>query len=92
MAKITSETTFPRTLSITDTDGKEVFGWIMQPYMTGMYVAYKSGEQGSIAHSGIPAYLKKIQKAAEKEGHTIEVITNTYGQWVDAEEFQKYYN
>jgi len=92
MAKITSDTTFPRSVIIKDQDGNEVFGWTMQPYMTGMYIAYRPSGQGSIDHSGISRYLKKVKTAAEKEGHTVEINESTYGAWVDAEELEKYYN
>jgi hypothetical protein len=92
MAKITSDTTFPRSVTIKDQDGNEVFGWTMQPYITSMYIAYRSGDQGGVKHSGVPAYLKKIKTAAEKAGHTIEIHESTYGTWVSAEELEKYYN
>ncbi|RUP42184.1 MAG: hypothetical protein EKK63_02485 [Acinetobacter sp.] len=92
MAKITSDTTFPRSVTIKDKDGNEIFGWIMQPYITGMYIAYKSGSQGNILHSKVPGYLKKVQKTAEKEGHTVEIQESTYGAWVTKEELEKYYN
>ena len=88
MAKITSGTTFPRSVTITDDQGNEVFGWTMQPYITGMYIAYKSGSQGSAAHSGIPAYLKKVQKAAEKAGHTVTIHEGTYGEYMDADDLK----
>lgn len=92
MAKITADTTFPRSVTITDSEGNKVFGWTMQPYITGMYTAYRSGTQGVIEHSKVPAYLKKIKTAAKKAGHTVKIHESTYGQWVGAEELQKYYN
>jgi uncharacterized phage-associated protein len=90
--KITSETTFPRSVTVKDTDGNIVFGWIMQPYITSMYIAYKPSGQGSIKHSLVSKYLKSTKDKAEKNGHSIEIVEATYGEFVEVEEIEKYYN
>jgi len=79
MNKITSDTIFPRSITIKDKEGNEVFGWTMQPYITGMYIAYRPSGQGSIAHSKVSEYLKGIQKTAKKNRHTVEIYESSYG-------------